>query len=289
MADKSIDANTASFDISGQDAEILYGQIPVCWSWDDTEIAWGDEGCVLYGYAYLKSWYTTSVDVSGSSIEFGRDYALSVDSASFDITGSEVTLSGVTYQIDLATSTVFYIYPNFPSFSTPLLKDWILDADTYSFDISASTVSLEYSSLNIFDVDTTAYSISGSDVSLQVDYIFDVDTEAYEITGPTVSLEGGKTLDAGEASFDLTVSDIDHILLKQIQASTTRIQILGNSLTFSTSEDSTNPVFGSFDPSNYIRPENIRNIVEYDTSSFEVEREDMSVTIEPSMSTYRVA
>ena len=288
MADKSIDADVTTFTISAQDISLLNGATGIYWSWEDQEILWGDDGGILFGFAYQRNWDTVSVSVAGGDIGVARDYQIAADSASYSINAKDIVLSDVNYIIDtgLTFPVRFIVSGNFPLTDLPLIKDWVIDADTESFDITDSVVSLEYSSLIVFDSDTASFSVSASDTSLLAGREIAADTTAYAVTASTIENDLGKTITAESASITVAVSDISNIADWQINTETTRIQILGGTLTFSTSEGAQNPVFGSFDSTNIILAESSLILVKEESITVPVGYEDMTDVVEDSSTIY---
>jgi len=281
MADKSIDADVATFTISAQDASLLNGATGIYWSWEDQEILWGDDAGILFGFAYQRNWDTVSVSVTGGDISVARDYQIAADSASYSINAKDILLSDVNYILPADTSSFVISQP-----SIGLTKDWVLDADSASFDITDSVVSLEYSSLIVFDADTASFSVSASDSSLLAGREIAADTTAYAITASTIENDLGKTITAESASITVAASDISNIVDWQINTETTRIQILGGTLTFSTSEDAENPVFGLFDSTNIIRAESSLILIKEESITVPVGYEDMTDVVEDSSTIY---
>jgi len=289
----TIDADTIAVEVTGSDVELLPFVSTTPWLWGDGEaILWGDGTEVAYGFAYLRNWDTVSIDVTASTLSSITDYAIDAGTIAYSVNGSDVLLSGVNYTLDANPSTT-HVFPSYPLFQIPLLKDSVIAAETTAFNATGSDVTLQYSTSIVMDAGAAEVFVLPNSPLFQMPLLkgwsVDADTDAYEVTGLDIDLPIGLVLQADAASVNYTPSDVSlGELQRAILVNVARYNINGSDLTFSTSEDAQDTVFGKNSDTEIIKREIMSTLVSRESSRLVIAEESNTDTVEYLSSTYSV-
>ena len=281
-----IDADTIAVEVTGSDVELLPFVSTTPWLWGDGEaILWGDGTEVTYVLAYLRNWDTVSIDVTPSTLSSTTDYAIDAGSQVYYTLPWVVVLSGVNYTLNANPSSAL-VSP----VQIPLQKDSVITAETTAFNATGSDVTLQYSSSIVIDVDSRVYGTIAWAVVLSKGWSVDADTDSYDVTGLDTDLSTSIVLQAGATAVNYTPSEVSlSELQKAILVNVARYNINGSDLTFSTSEDAQDPVFGKNSDTEIIKREIISTLVSRDPSSLVIAEESNTDTVEYLSSTYKVS